>query len=243
MRKLYRNRRFLKTCLFIFILPAFLRASDAGTLPFGEKEEIVYNIRWTVINCGQSSLKIERISTSCFKITSRAKSYPFFDRFYKVRDRVEALWDIERMRSLRFEKHMREGKREVFDLIEIDTDKNIAIRKKETWAVTPHALDILSALYYVRLQHLIPGSIIEVNVYTKRKLWPLKVRIIRREKIKVRGRKYKTILIEPQMRAEGIFKAKGRIRVWLTDDERKIPVRMKSKIPIGSIVAEIIELK
>ncbi|MFH1352978.1 MAG: DUF3108 domain-containing protein [bacterium] len=238
---MYRNRRFLKTCLFIFILPAFLRASDAGTLPFGEKEEIVYNIRWSFINCGQSSLTIERISTSCFKITSLAKSYPFFDHFYKVRDRVEAWWDIKQMRSLRFEKHMREGKRAVDDLIEIDTAQNIAKRERETWAVTPHALDVLSSLYYIRLKNLTPGSSLVVDVYTKKKLWPLNVKVIRREKISVRDREYKTILVEPEMREEGIFKAKGRIWVWLTDDEKKIPVQMKSKIPIGSIIAEMIE--
>jgi len=231
------SRLFFSVIYVILLFPALMNASPEN-FPFGEKEEIVYNIRWSFINCGQSSLKIERISTSCFKITSLAKSYPFFDHFYKVRDRIEAWWDVKRMRSLRFEKHMREGKRAVDDLIVIDPAKNIAVRKNETWMVTPHALDVLSSLYYIRMNNLTPGRPIVVDVYTKKKLWPLNVKVIRREKIKVRGREYKTILVEPEMREEGIFKAKGRIWVWLTDDEKKIPVRMKSKIPIGSIIVE-----
>ncbi|RLD17709.1 MAG: DUF3108 domain-containing protein, partial [Caldiserica bacterium] len=78
---------------------------------------------------------------------------------------------------------------------------------------------------------------IKFDVYTKRKLWKLKVVYHGKRKIKIDGKTYNTILVEPKLRDEGIFKAKGRILVYFTDDEKKIPILMKSKIPVGSIVA------
>jgi len=63
------------------------------------------------------------------------------------------------------------------------------------------------------------------------------------DKIKVGDKKYRTILVEPIMREEGIFSAKGSILVWLTDDKRRIPVRMSSKVLIGSVTVDLIEIR
>ena len=60
-----------------------------------------------------------------------------------------------------------------------------------------------------------------------------------REKIKISGKKYKTIIIEPDLQDAGLFMQKGRVLIWLTDDERHIPVKMRSEISVGSIVAEL----
>jgi len=69
------------------------------------------------------------------------------------------------------------------------------------------------------------------------------VKVIKKEKIKVGDKKYRTILVEPMMREEGIFSAKGSILVWLTDDKRRIPVRMSSKVLIGSVTVDLIEIR
>ncbi|MEA2082460.1 MAG: DUF3108 domain-containing protein [Elusimicrobiota bacterium] len=227
----------------VFVCAPGLHGADSAKLPFGGKEELVYNVHWSFISVGEAILGLERISSSTWRVYSKAKSYPFFDSFYKVRDTVESVWNIDAMRSLRFEKHLREGKKVTEDLIVIDTVTNMAVRKGYEWKVSPHALDVLSSLHFIRMKALTVGKKIVMDVYTKKKLWPLEVEVIKKQKIKVRGRKYRTILVEPKMREEGIFKAKGRIRVWLTDDEKRIPVRMNSKVLIGSVSVDLIEVR
>ena len=50
-------------------------------------------------------------------------------------------------------------------------------------------------------------------------------------------------MVEPVVQGEGLFKSKGRLRVWLTDDDRKIPVQMKTEVLVGDITTELIKIK
>jgi len=242
----------MKYLRYIFILCAVVlssyaiggsRRSSPSFLGADGKEELVYNVRWAFISVGEAGLGMERRDNAVWHVYSTAKSYSFFDNFYKVRDRIEALWDMGSGRSLRFEKQLREGKKTHDELIIISTPTDTAVISGEEWDVSPRALDVLSALHFVRTQPLTVGKDIVLDVYTKKKLWPLKVKVIKKEKIKVGDKKYRTILVEPIMREEGIFSAKGSILVWLTDDKRRIPVRMSSKVLIGSVTVDLIEIR
>jgi hypothetical protein len=67
----------------------------------------------------------------------------------------------------------------------------------------------------------------------------LGVRVLRRERIKVSAGSFDCIVIEPGLTAAGVFKQEGKLTIWLTDDARHMPVLMKSKVAVGSIVAEL----
>ena len=70
--------------------------------------------------------------------------------------------------------------------------------------------------------------------------WPLKTKVIGRETVKVEAGTFDCLILQPMLREDaGIFKAKGKLKVWVTNDDRKMPVQMKSKIPVGSICAEL----
>ena len=54
------------------------------------------------------------------------------------------------------------------------------------------------------------------------------------------GRNVATLVIEPVLaEGTGLFVKEGRLKIWLTDDARRIPVRLKSKVAIGSVTAEL----
>jgi hypothetical protein len=99
--------------------------------------------------------------------------------------------------------------------------------------------DDLSLLFYLRTLTLEPGQDIELDIYGGKKLYRLTVRIVKRERIKVEAGVFSTIVVEPLLQAAGLFKHEGRVRVWLTDDRLHLPVLMKSKVVVGSIVAEL----
>lgn len=227
-------------CKFWIALNIFLASAFSlkAEFPFKDYEKITYTIKWLFISCGKASLEIKKIGPYRYQITSLAWSLPFFDNFYRVRDRVISIWDTKAMRSLLYEKYIEEGKFRDHEIIEVDPETDTAIfDKKDKWKVSKNALDVLSALYYVRTKNLKGSEKIEFDTYTKRKLWKMKVIFHGKKTIKINGKIYKTIVVEPILREEGIFKAKGKIFVYLTDDEKKIPVLMVSKIPIGSIRA------
>jgi len=100
--------------------------------------------------------------------------------------------------------------------------------------------DMLSSLYYIRQQDLSGKQDIILDVTNRDVTYPLKVIVLKRETIKTSAGKFKCVVVEPQFRGEGIFIQKGKsLKVWLTDDEYKMPVRMETKVFIGTVNAEL----
>jgi hypothetical protein len=111
---------------------------------------------------------------------------------------------------------------------------------KKSVPMKPCAQDILSALYFVRTLNFQVGDTLQINLHDVSKSYPLKVKVNRRERVKVPAGQFDCLVVEPFLESEGMFRSQGRIEIWLTDDERKIPVLMRSEIMIiGHIDARL----
>jgi len=182
----------------------------------------------------------------CYHIQTRANSNDFISKFYKVRDVVNSYIDVDGLYSRRFEKHLREGKYKSDRIVDFYHDRLIALNTKKKYAVTEiplHVQDVLSALYFIRTMDLRVGKDEVLEVYADGKVYPLKVIVHAKEKVTVPAGTFRCIKIEPVLKSEGIFKQKGILIVWLTDDKLKIPVKMTSKILIGSIGTNLVSMR
>ena len=101
----------------------------------------------------------------------------------------------------------------------------------------PETFDIYSSFYYVRHQPLEPGRSLYINVLDGKKLQRIEIRVLRRERIKVPAGEFDTLVIEPMVKPEGVFEGKRGAYIWLTDDERRIPVKAQTKVRLGSVTA------
>ena len=110
-----------------------------------------------------------------------------------------------------------------------------------TLPIPPGTLDAISCLYYVRsLLPLKPGSSQSLNVHHDKKNYKLDVRVEELETIDGPWGKMEAARLLVIMPFQGIFLNQGNIRVWLANDSRRIPLRMKAKVIIGSIVADLV---
>jgi hypothetical protein len=80
-------------------------------------------------------------------------------------------------------------------------------------------------------------------VFDNKKLYKVEIQVLNKETVETPLGTFKTILIKPIMKSEGIFYRKGDILIWLTDDEKKIPVMLKTKVPVGSVKAVLVNGK
>jgi len=113
---------------------------------------------------------------------------------------------------------------------------------KDTSNIPRFVQDAISALYYFRLQPNIQvGVPFYVEVHDIRKTYPMRVDVLAREHVKVEAGSFVCFKVEPVLESAGIFKQKGRIFIWFSDDEYRIPVKMDSKVLIGSISAQLRE--
>lgn len=214
---------------------------------FGVAETLWYDVGWQSIVAGNGVMYVgEPVDTNgrlCYPIFSTVKSTPFFSAFFRVDDSAASFMDVRELFPLRFEKYLREGKYRTDRVADFDPVHGLAYTPGDTIVVPPYVQDALSLLYYVRALELEPGNDITVENYSGSEVYNLKVRILRRERIKVKGGTFSTIVVEPLLQAAGLFKHEGRLTVWLTDDRLHLPVLMKSKVIVGSIVAELTDYR
>lgn len=224
----------------------FIAERTISNNAFAIGEHLVFQIQYGFYEAGTATMSIEDEEYIngglCYRIVTTANSNNFISKFYKVRDRVASYLDKEGLFSRRFEKHLREGDHDSDRIVDFYHERLIALSTTKKYAVTeiqPYVNDVLSALYYVRTRELEVGKDVVFDIYADGKIYPLRVIVRGRETVKVPAGEFSCLKIEPVMRGEGIFQQKGKLMVWLTDDEKKIPVKMTSKIAIGSIGSEL----
>jgi hypothetical protein len=212
----------------------------APAQPFRSGEHLRFSVQYGIIKAGSAYLEVPELrdwnGRSTYSLVARAESNSFFSRFYKVRNRIESVWDKDGRFSWRYQENRREGKYRVQNEIVFDHERHEArYQDGRTFPIPPGVQDALSAFYFTRFQALPLGGSIIFDYHASKKSQPLEVRVIGRERIDTPAGRFDCIAIEPILKAGGIFKNKGRLMIWMTDDERRMPVLMKSKVAIGSI--------
>lgn len=216
---------------------------------FGVGERFEFSVGYGIIKAGTAVMEIPEIvqfnGRKCYHIVSTAKSNKFFSVFFKVDDKVESYMDVHELYSLGFDKHLREGEFKADVSMIFDQENHFALynNSPDTFAVSPYVQDVLSAFYFVRTRNLEVGQSIFADNHADKKNYPMEVKVLRKEKIKVPAGTFDCVVVEPILKASGIFKHKGSLTVWLTDDEVRMPVLMKSKVVIGSISTELTNYK
>ncbi|MCF7858512.1 MAG: DUF3108 domain-containing protein [Candidatus Cloacimonetes bacterium] len=218
---------------------------------FQEGEKLTFDISYGIINAGEASLKISsgfyQEVTPCYIIESRANTNSFFDNIYKVRDRIESIWDKNKFVTLRFTKKLQEGSYRQYRIHFYYPEQNFTIYTKfgrktkefkdEKMDIPEDTQDILSALYYLRRKEISVGDTVTINVTADGRNYPADVIIHKQEELDTIFGTKMCFLVEPILEGEAIFKQTAAIFIWLTADEYKIPVKMSSKIIFGSFKA------
>jgi hypothetical protein len=208
---------------------------------FGAGEKLLFSIQYGIVSAGDATLEIKNIAIidgmPAYHIVSDARSNDVFSLFFKVRDHFESFMDTTRLVSLRYEKHLREGKFKKDEIVHFDHDRLLAVYKDKEVPIHPMTQDVLSALYFVRTLPLEVGQSIAVANHTNGKNYPLVVRVLKEERVTVEAGTFDCIIVEPILHSSGVFKHQGKLTVWLTNDKYRVPVLMKSKVVFGSIAA------
>lgn len=232
-----------------FLIPEM--APCKQLLPFNNGERLEFQISWLFIPAGRAVLQVEpppgNIPGAAHHFVLTASTYPAIDLIYKFRERVDSYTSALINRTV-FYKKRQQGKTERDITIHFNLKRNTAQYTNFKEVMPPiklpeGTLDPLAALYFIRCQSLVPGQTIERPITDGKKVVIGRLRVIKREIIRLAGHYYKTIKLEPELKeVKGVFeKSKNaKMYVWVTDDKRKILVRLKSRVVVGSFTATLI---
>jgi hypothetical protein len=227
---------------------AVLDTLPAVERPFRPGESLRFAVQYGFIHAGSAWLEVPDVEEwnghRAWHLVARAESNPFFDKVYKVRNRIESLWDQDERFSWRYLEDRHEGHFNANDTMVFEPDSSrMRYKNGQTYPVPGPVQDALSSFYLTRFRALPMGGRIAFDYHASRKTAPMEVLVIGRQKVKTPAGTFHCVLVEPLLKAGGIFKNKGRLWIWLTDDDRRIPVLMKSKVMIGSVKVVLQEVK
>lgn len=253
---MYKRRLFIRLLLTIpfirNIAAAPIQHRSAREPAFNPGEKLTYSLGWQFITAGKATLEVLSDKTLKGKTVRHfqmtAKTGRITDKVFKVRDTLTSVAEYDVSRSLGYKKNQREGKtkRDItvnFDLENLEAHYVEAIKEKRL--ITPieeNTLDPLSAFYFIRNQELAVGQTFQGPMTDGKRCKMAKISVVKREKIKVNGKRYDTFKLIPDIQdIGGVFEKSddAKIEIWCTADHRHIPVLMKSKVLVGSFKAEL----
>ena len=219
-------------------------------LPFSPGEKLMFQVRWSFIPAGKVVLEILPVETvegfRAYHFVMTARTYPLVDVFYKVRDRIDSYTDTQMTRSLLY-REQSTGRRPkdvavTFNWKKGEVQYSNFGEKQAPIPLLPGAFDPLSIFYAFRLCDLSKNTQIQVPVSDGKKCVVGKATVIKRETVFLVSGVYDTYLVEPDLKhIGGVFEKSpnAKMKIWVTADERHIPVIIKSKVKVGSFVAEL----
>lgn len=208
--------------------------------PFGVGERLVCSIDFGKINAGEGVLSVVGVVDAqgypCYRIESTASSNRFFSGFYRVRDKVISYIDRDQLFSRYFMKRLREGTYRKTVEIEFDQEAGVArYHDGREFPISYGVHDVLSAFYFVRTLDLEVGRDVFLSAHSSRENYDMRVIVHSKETIKTDLGTFECFVIQPVMVGEGLFKHEGDLMIYLSADEHRLPILMKTKLPVGSI--------
>ena len=157
---------------------------------------------------------------------------------YRVDDTFASWFATDDLASLRFHQDQNEGQKDRNRRYEIFPERRAYDETTDDKGEQPSVaepLDDGSFVYFVRTVPLEVGHSYEFQRYFKPDRNPVTIRVLRRERITVPAGTFDAIVIQPVIKTKGVFSEEGRAELWLSDDERRLILQMKSRLSFGSI--------
>ena len=216
--------------------------------PFQVGERFLYEISWMHITAGTAVMGVTAETDgdrSLVKLVTTAESRAPITTFFPVDNRLESILNAETLLPEHLNFRRREGKKKediayTFHQKE-GTVTEVKGEAKDTLPILPQTQDAISCLYYLRSELTpYPGSSLRMHVHHDKKNHTLDVQVEEIETLSGSWGQVETVRVLVVMPSEGLFRSRGDIRVWFTNDHRRIPVRMEAKVIIGTIVADLV---
>ena len=223
-----------------------LRSLEHSAFKPGEK--LSYVLHYGFVNAGVATMELKEEAKDMnggkiLHARGEGHSVGAFKAFYKVDDLYESRFDRDGVFPWVFTRRCDEGGYIINqDYMYLQHRRQVTTQEHKTYDVPAHIQDMISAFYYARtwdLRNVQVGQEFTVDVFIDNEVWPLKMKFVGRETIKVRSGKYRCLKFQPMVQKGRIFKSNDDLNVWITDDGNKIPVLAQAKILVGSIKMEL----
>lgn len=233
--------------VFRFILVLFFTVSYAFSqekpVAFNNGETMLFKIKYGFISAGYGELKVHEDNEK-YHFEAKGWSAGFFDPFFKVRDYYDSYVLADNMMPYYFTRDVEEGNYKKKQNVTFENQK--ASSEKKTIDIPQNTQDLVSFFYYLRsqdLQNMDKKEAIIVPIYLDDEIFEAQFTYEEDEKLRtIVGRK-KCMVFSVKVMSGRVFGDSEPLKVWVTKDDQKLPVKLKADIAVGSIKMILDEYK
>jgi hypothetical protein len=208
-------------------------------IPFGVGEKLTYDVKYGAFRVGTGSMEITGIDTvrgrdAWHAVFLLEGSTPL--GIYRVDDRYESWIDTTAFASLRFHQNIREGGYRARRRYEIYPERaEFTENDKPAEASVAAPLDDASFIYFVRTVPLEIGREYTYDRYFRADRNPVRIRVLRRERVSVPSGTYQTVVVQPTIKTSGLFSENGHAEIYIAEDSTRLMVKMHIGLSFGSL--------
>lgn len=245
-------KRLVLIALILATAPIFGQSQKA----YGDGEWFKFRIHYGLITAGYATLEVDQTTLDgkqVYHIIGEGKTTGVSRLFFRVEDYYQSYVDIERDIPYRFIRKIDEGGHTKDIQIDFDhsTNKALVFNKKHNTKqmldFPKEAQDMVSAFYYLRnrldIRNMKEGDVTELNMFFDKENYKFRLKFLEREVIKTKFGEVPCLVFRPYVQAGRVFKEKESLTVWVSDDDNRMPIRIKASLAVGSLKADLIEFK
>lgn len=237
--------------IILTVLLCHLTAPTAFAFPFNVGERLEYDLSWAGIKAGITIFEVVEIKDvrgrEAYHLSSQSRTTGFVSKFYEIDEKANAYLDKKNLYSLgiRIDERRKDQVRKKEVLFDQDAHRAVYTKNGE---ISNHEIgaaiqDSLSSFYYLRTRDLSPGDELKISTFENGTSYEITAKALQREKISVPAGTFDAIKIHLLIRYKEEFKEKGETLIWLSDDDFKIPVIIKTQTNAGYITAKLTKMK
>lgn len=220
--------------------PAPVRRAGAA-VPWNVGERFTFDVKYGVFRVGSARMEVQDVADvrerqAYHTVLHVSGGIPGF----RVNDTFESWFDAETLASLRFYQTQLEGRKTRNKRYEIFPERQTyqdGDKPEERSVADP--LDDGSFLYFVRTLPLRDGDTYEFDRYFKPDHNPVRIRVVRRERVRVPAGTFAAVVLQPVLRTKGLFSEGGRAEVWVSDDSARVLLQVKTSVSVGSLTLQL----
>ena len=243
----------------LFATLAAVRAKDTyRQIPnssFGTGERIEYRVHYGFINAAEARVEVAnsvvRVNNRpCYRVNVTGRTVGAFDLVSRVRDQWRSYIDTAAIVPQMFQQNIEENKFRKQETLTFNHGSDVVYldnkEDKKSFKVPDNVHDVISGYYFLRTMNFdrfSEGQLIEVPTFFSGEVYPMRVRYRGKDVVKTKFGKIRVIKLNPVMPNNKLFKGDDSVRIWVSDDDNKVPVKVEVDLWIGALEMDLKSFK
>lgn len=242
----------MKKLLLLFLLAVTVGFDSQDTSAFESGEWLKFRAHYGFVNAGFATMEVQEVvlnQKQVFHVIGKGYTTGMSRFFFKVDDLYESYFDKATGFPYQFVRKIDEGgytkNQEGFfnQTTNKITVKDYKNKTEKTFSYPKAAQDIVSSFYYLRnypnIDKLKVGEAVAIDMFFDDETTKFKLKFLGREDITTKFGVVSTMIFRPLVQSGRVFKEKESLTIWISNDQNKIPLRIKAELAVGSFKADL----